>query len=63
LKLHDATDDDKNNTGEPMVIENVPSAPSLRTTLDDANLEQNFFLDMKAFLKELKSIRNYILQR
>lgn len=70
LNLHHTTEDAEDheeaaeeNTGQPVVVEDLPSVPSVEISVEDANLEENFFLDIKTFLKEMQSVRKYVLAR
>ncbi|KAI4607796.1 hypothetical protein J4E80_009537 [Alternaria sp. BMP 0032] len=63
LDLQDTTEDDEEDTEPPIVVGDLPSVPSVEINLNDESLEETFFLDIITFLKEMQSIRNYVLKR
>ncbi|KAI4709096.1 hypothetical protein J4E89_006498 [Alternaria sp. Ai002NY15] len=63
LALQDTTEDDEESNDQPVIVDDLPSVPAVEISLDDANVEEDFFLEIKGFLKEMQSIRKYVLER
>ncbi|KAL7771156.1 hypothetical protein CFE70_001098 [Pyrenophora teres f. teres 0-1] len=59
LKIHDTCDNDQ-DTG--MNLEKMAHVPKVEvSTHDESNLEDEFWIEIKGFLKELELIRNYLI--
>lgn len=63
LDIHTTNEDDEESTEQPVIVEDLPCVPAVEISLDEANGEENFFLDVKGFLEEMQSIRKYVLER
>ncbi|KAI4658618.1 uncharacterized protein J4E79_007024 [Alternaria viburni] len=63
LALQDTSEDDEESIEQPVIVEDLPSVPAVDISLDEANVEENFFLDIKSFVRDMQSIRKYVLDR
>jgi hypothetical protein len=62
LELHDTVDDDQESTEPSTNLEQLPSVPEVSIGADESRIEEDFFFQIKAFLKELQTIRNLVLR-
>jgi hypothetical protein len=49
LKLHNTPESNDTDAERPVAVKDLPSVPSVDISLDDANLEENFFPNINTF--------------
>ena len=63
LELHDTSDDDDKATPAQVNVEDMPSVPDAEIGVDVSHIEEEFWIQITAFLKETWLLNNIILEK
>jgi hypothetical protein len=55
-------DDDQESIEPSTDVEKLPSVPEVSIGADESRIEEDFFFQIKAFLKELQTMRSLVLE-